>query len=88
MHAHLDSPKGVLMGSDVPPGSPYQAGGNFAVSVHCKSDEEIDRLFGAVAEGGEVTMPLQDVFWGARFGMLKDRFGVHWMFNYEKPKQG
>ena len=31
-------------------------------------------------------MPVQDMFWGARFGMLTDKFGVHWMFNYEKPK--
>jgi PhnB protein len=29
-------------------------------------------------------MPLQDTFWGARFGMLVDRFGVSWMFNYDK----
>jgi len=31
-------------------------------------------------------MPLQDTFWGARFGMLIDQFGIHWMFNFEKPK--
>ena len=32
-------------------------------------------------------MPLQDAFWGARFGMLTDQFGVNWMFNFENPKQ-
>ena len=36
--------------------------------------------------GGTVTMPLQDMFWGARFGMLKDTFGVQWMFNCELKK--
>ena len=38
-------------------------------------------------EGGTVTMPVQDTFWGARFGMTKDKFGVHWMFNYDYPKK-
>jgi PhnB protein len=39
-----------------------------------------------MSEGGAVTMPLQDQFWGAHFGMVKDQFGVHWMFDYEYPK--
>ena len=34
-------------------------------------------------EGGTIMMPLEDTFWGARFGMLKDKFGVNWMFNHE-----
>ncbi len=33
-------------------------------------------------------MQLQDAFWGARFGMLTDQFGINWMFNFEYPKQG
>jgi len=38
-------------------------------------------------DGGKVTMPLADAFWGARFGMLVDKFGLHWMFNCELPKK-
>ena len=37
------------------------------------------------AEGGNVTMPLEQTFWAERFGMLVDRFGIPWMINCEKP---
>jgi PhnB protein len=42
--------------------------------------------FDALASGGKVKMPLQDTFWGARFGMLTDAFNINWMFNCEKRK--
>jgi PhnB protein len=56
-------------------------------SVLHESLDEIERLFAAIGENGKVTMPLNDAFWGARFGMLKDRFGINWMFSFEKPKK-
>lgn len=40
--------------------------------------------FDLIARGGEVIMPLSDAFWGSRFGMVKDKFGICWMFNCEK----
>jgi PhnB protein len=43
--------------------------------------EETDRLFAALAAGGAVEMPLQEMFWGGYFGSLTDRFGIRWMFN-------
>ena len=89
MHANLN--KGgcsILMASDIMPGMPFTAGNNVWVSVHCESVEEIERLFAAFSDKGTVRMPLSDQFWGARFGMLADRFGVQWMFNYEYPKKG
>jgi PhnB protein len=61
-------------------------GDNFSMSVDCKTDEEIEKLFKAMSEGGHITMPLQDTFWGAKFGMCTDKFGVNWMFNHDKPK--
>ena len=45
-----------------------------------------DTFFEALKEGGAVDMPLQDVFWGARFGILTDKFGVKWMFNFDYGK--
>jgi PhnB protein len=89
MHARLMKkglPYAILMASDIMPGMPYQQGTNFSVSVGCDSLDEIKSLFAAMSEGGAVTMPLQDQFWGAHFGMVKDQFGVHWMFDYEYPK--
>jgi PhnB protein len=89
MHSRITKGDAVLlMASDTMPGHGFTLGTNFSVSVHCESQEEIDRLFAAFSEKAKkITMPLQDAFWGARFGMLTDQFGVNWMFNFEKPKQ-
>jgi PhnB protein len=86
MHARLTNGPAVLMASDTMPGMPFQQGTNFAIAVQCQRQEEIEKLFNAISEKGKVTMPLQDTFWGARFGMLTDQFGINWMFNFEKPK--
>lgn len=71
------------MASDTMPGMPLQQGNNFAVSIECDSNEEVDRLFAALGENGKANMPVQDMFWGARFGMLTDQFGIQWMFNFQ-----
>ena len=86
MHATLQAGAVVIMASDSPPGMPVVAGNNVWINVNCESDEEIDRLFAGLGDGGSVIMPLADQFWGAKFGMLKDRHGIHWMFNFEKPR--
>jgi PhnB protein len=44
------------------------------------------KKFDALAVGGKVLMPLQDMFWGAKFGMLRDAYGISWMFNCELKK--
>jgi PhnB protein len=63
-------------------------GGMVHLSLDFDSAEEEQKVYDALSEGAKTTMPLQDTFWGARFGMLTDRFGVNWMFNYDKAKQG
>jgi PhnB protein len=88
MHARLSKGKTLLMGSDLLPGMALKRGNDLWISMSCESLEEIEGLFPAFAEGGSVMMPLHDAFWGARFGVLRDRFGVGWMFNFELPKQG
>ena len=74
------------MASDCMPGMPAQQGNNFSIAIMCESRQEIEKLFAALSEKGNVTMPLADTFWGAHFGMLTDQFGIPWMFNYELPK--
>jgi PhnB protein len=86
MHARLVNGRASLMASDTMPGMPFKPGNNFWISVHTDSLEETERAFTALSENGKVVMPLQDTFWGARFGMLTDQFGLNWMFNFEKPK--
>lgn len=89
MHVSLPiSSETVLMGSDVMPGmNPLQKGDNFSISVGVDSREEADALFAKLSAGGEVTMPLQDTFWGAYFGMWVDKFGIQWMINYDDAEK-
>lgn len=86
MHASLKAGSGVLMASDSMPDMPVRQGDNFSISLNCESLEETDRLFNALADKGHIKMPLQQTFWATRFGMLTDRFGINWMFNFEQPK--
>jgi PhnB protein len=51
----------------------------FSLSLSVANEAEADRIFGSLADGGQVTMPLAKTFWSPRFGMLTDRFGVGWM---------
>lgn len=87
IHARLSKGSAILMASDNGPGMPFRKGNNFSVCIQCESRDEIERIFKSVGEGGKSTMPLQDTFWGAYFGMLTDKFGVNWMFNFETTKQ-
>jgi PhnB protein len=50
-----------------------------SLSLNAKDDAEASRLFENLADGGEVTMPLNKTFFASSFGMVKDRFGVAWM---------
>jgi PhnB protein len=86
MHAKLTKGNCVLMASDIMPGMPFQRGSNFYICLNSESLEETERVFAALGEGGKVTWPLQDMFWGARFGTILDQFGINWMLNFEKPK--
>jgi PhnB protein len=84
MHAQFSAGELFLMASD---GQQNEAvGGMVHLSMDCSSEDEINKSFEALSNGARITMPLQDTFWGARFGMLNDKFGVNWMFNYDKPK--
>jgi PhnB protein len=88
MHVALQLPDGqMIMGSDMLPGmGPKRVeGNNFSISVHPDSRQEADRIFNALAEGGAITMPIADQFWGDYFGSVADRFGMNWMVNYNDP---
>jgi PhnB protein len=87
MHARLQNGDLMLMASDSMPGHPVTPGTNVTLSIHPTSDEETTMFFSALSEDGKITMPLQDTFWGARFGMLTDKFGFNWMINFEKEKK-
>jgi PhnB protein len=80
IHATLIIGETALMGGDVPADS-YQKPRGFSVTIQIDNPPEAERMFSALSEGGTVTMPLQQTFWAARFGMVVDRFGIPWMVN-------
>ena len=86
MHARLQFGDTLIMFSDMMGENGADAGSMISLSIECDSIEQLEKVFPKVAEGGKITMPLQDQFWGARFGMLTDKYGIHWMFNCEKKK--
>jgi PhnB protein len=67
-------------------GRPVTIGDNFSLAADFESEAALNAAFHALSEGGIVTMPVQETFWGAVFGMCRDKFGINWMFNYDKPK--
>lgn len=75
---------GVIMLSDIMPGMTHRPGTNYWVCLDFDDAGDMIQKFEALSAGGKVTMPLNDTFWGAKFGMLVDAFGVQWMFNCEK----
>jgi PhnB protein len=86
MHAILSTNSFTLMASDTMPNQAVTNGNSVSLSINCQSVDEINHLFNSLSDGGEITMPLEDTFWGARFGMLTDKFGTCWMFNYDYPQ--
>jgi len=81
MHAVLHLGAAQLMLSDGPPGAPAPTDTNIQLSLAFDDPAELARKFAALADGGQITVPLHDAFWGAKFGMLTDAFGIRWMFN-------
>lgn len=86
MHSRLLFDGNLIMISDAFKGNPAKKEGNVQLSVEVESIDRINEVFAKMAESGTVKMELQDTFWGARFGMVKDKFGVDWMFNHELKK--
>ncbi len=85
MHMELQITGGhVLMGSDAPESMGFRPNPGNGVHIMLQPDSrsEADQLFNALSQGGTVTQPMQDMFWGDYYGSCTDKFGVNWMFNY------
>ena len=84
MHAELPITGGhVIMGTDMieSMGHKLIIGNNISLNLELDTRAESDRLFKALGEDGKIDMPLTNMFWGAYFGSLTDKFGVRWMIN-------
>lgn len=84
MHVALPIGANILMASDVLPsmGHRFVPGNNVYLSVQVDSREQADEIFGKLAEGGIIEMPLGDQAWGDYYGSLKDKFDIGWMVSY------
>ena len=83
LHATLNLGDQVLQGADLPP-EHYKKPQGISVMLALTDIAEAERIFRALTENGTTTMPLQETFWAARFGMLIDQFGIPWMINCGK----
>lgn len=81
MHSELQAPGIRLMMSDGMPGWPAANGTQITLCLQLDDTAEQDRLFQSLSAGGSVLHPLENTFWGARFGQVTDRFGIQWMLN-------
>ncbi|HEX5671749.1 MAG TPA: VOC family protein, partial [Acidimicrobiia bacterium] len=87
MHGQLETPAGfTLMGADNPPGTPYNPGKGFAVSLSGEDSGELQDYWKKLSEGATIDVPLEKQMWGDEFGQLTDRFGISWMVNIVQPK--
>ena len=55
--------------------------GNISLALSLSDQSEGERVFTALSQGGKVSMPLGEAFWGGKFGMVVDRFGTEWLIN-------
>jgi PhnB protein len=78
MHANLKIGTSEILGADAPPDRAVKPAG-FNVALNVDSDEEAERIFKALCEGGSVTMAMEETFFASRFGMVTDRFGIPWI---------
>jgi PhnB protein len=87
MHITLPIGNNILMGNDVPSfmGTTSENENRSKISVSVESKEEADKIFNGLSVGGSVEFPMGDSPWGSYFGMLRDKYGIEWMVNFD-PK--
>jgi PhnB protein len=82
MHACLLLPGGaMLFAGDTPPGMPFDGVKGVMLALQYDTEDQAHSAFNALAQGGQVTMPMAPSFWAKTFGMLTDRFGLSWAVN-------
>ena len=82
MHGSIIIGGQTLQAADVAPDQ-YETPQGFSLTLQIKSAADAERMFAALADGGQIRMPLEKTFWAERFGVVVDRFGVPWIINCE-----
>lgn len=91
MHADLQSDSLRLMASDGGTGTgttdPISIGNNISISLSGEDEDKLTNYFNGLTKDGKTDQPLVKAPWGDTFGMLTDKFGIHWMVNITAPKK-
>ena len=82
LHARIAIGDTELMAADIPTAEPMRSA---YLTLGMDSDAEAERVFAALADGGQVFMPMQETFFASRFGQVRDKFGINWMIIRERP---
>ena len=83
LHARIELGGATVFGADVPPDR-FQPMRSAYLTLSLDSDEEAERIYALLGEGGQVFMKMEETFFAHRFAMLRDRFGTSWMLLHER----
>jgi PhnB protein len=83
LHARIEIGRTVLMGADIPAAEPMRSA---YLTLSLDSDEEADRLYALLSDGGQIFMKMAQTFFASRFAMLRDKFGTSWMLLHERQQ--
>lgn len=84
LHARFDLGGTLVMASDGPPGQVEPMRSAY-LCIGLDTDEEVERIYKVLSDGGQIFMPIQETFFAHRFAMLRDKFGISWMVIHERP---
>jgi PhnB protein len=80
LHARIEIGGTVLSGADIPDAQPMRSA---YLTLSVDSDDEAERLYGVMTDGGEIFMKMEKTFFASRFAMFRDKFGTSWMLLHE-----
>lgn len=85
LHARISIGDSELMGADIPP-ERFQPIRSVYLSLSVGSNDEAERIYALLSDGGQIFMPMQETFFAFRFAQLRDKFGTSWMILHERPR--
>lgn len=84
LHARIELGETALLGADIP-SPPFEPMRSVYLCQSVGSNEEAERVYNLLAEGGQIFMPIGETFFAERFAMLRDKFGTSWMIIHDRP---
>ena len=84
LHARIEIGTTVLMGADIPQAEPMRSA---YLTLSLDREDEAERVYALLTEGGEIFMKMEETFFASRFAMFRDRFGTSWMLLHQRPNQ-